>query len=290
MPIVESGSFNMFATSSNPDDSIRGAVKSVGRNILDSDSFETIINKLTPADAKFFSPRYAKVSNANDIRSSISSSEQFREFPHLDCPLGIDVTEVNNPNSFNVELEAIFLTSISSGSISSGSGGGLVKDRYFNFEVPINTIITSTADPATNSTFLGWGTDNGTNSIFTSSLSLTFEVSSSVDYYAFFNNLEINSATFCSHSLLAPAFDVCFSCASSSISYGPVTIYYTGSQSILTGAAGDTVWYLDESLSVSASDGRYYPDGGEGSGVFYQVENGVVTQIITCPNGNTLNC
>lgn len=290
MPIIESGAFNMFATSSNPDDSIRGAVKSVGRNILDSDSFDSIINKLTPADANYFNPRYGKVANANNIRNSISSSEQFRGFPNLDCPLGVDVTEVTNPGSVNIELEAIFLNVLASGSISSGSGAGLVKDRYFNFEVPVNSIVTSTADPAANSNFIGWGTDNGTNSIFTSSLNLTFEASSSEDYYAFFESVEVNFATFCSHSLLAPAFDVCFSCNSSSISYGPVNIYYTGSQTILTGAAGDTVWYLDENLTISASDGRYYPYQSDSSGVFYQVENGVVTQIITCPNGNTLNC
>lgn len=293
MGVVESGSFKIFTTSSSPDDSIRGAIKTVGGNVSSTTGFSGLIDSLKPASryAKYFDRRFAKSVNPSNIATSISGSSQFRGFPltEASCPLGVDCIEVFNPGNVNIVLEAIFLGSLASGSITSASA----KSDYWNFDTAKDQELSSTASPGSTSTFEGWGDTDSPESIFTSSLTLNYFTSASEDFYAFFSNKKVISQSFCSHSKLADAFDVCFACVSSSLGSGPINVYFTGSEYLFNGLSGSinnpTTWFLDEALTVSASEGKYYPYNGV-SAVYYYVSESKVISINECPDGNFINC
>ena len=280
MPISITDEFFMFETGSNYDDSIRGAVRTVGVNVPDSDSFGDIVQKLTPQYARYFRKDFA--GSIADPRTDVSASSQFRGFPQTEasCPVEVFVDEILEEGFTTISIGAVAADFIASGNtVSSGSGAGLVDGTQFYITVPYNTSHTSTAKTGSNSIFLGWTTKLplSKNPVFTTSNDLTYNsgTDSYKSFYAMFKS-EAAVQTFCSHSILSNAFDVCNVCTSNNIgSYGPVNIYYSPSSGI-----GSGTWYLDADLTIVAGDGRYISTQG---GYIYTVESGVVTARNSCP-------
>jgi hypothetical protein len=165
------------------------------------------------------------------------------------------------------------INQFASGAINDGTG----VDFYVKTKtVTKGTNLSVSAYPTNSSTFIGWGTSTGLNSLITTGDTLTHIAQYDITYYAIVNKVGVISKEFCYYPSGADKDDACVGCETT------ITVYFDEIEYNNNGI-NNVIWYFDQSLVTPTPDGLYkLNEPWINESVIYSLTNGVPTSLGVC--------